>query len=431
MGSIELVLLFILLILSAFFSGAETALMSVNKVEIRHLRQEGDLKAKIVDELLNRPDKLLITILIGNNLVNIAASSIATALATEAFGDKGVGIAIGAVTLFVLIFGEITPKSFANKEATLFSMKVARYIQICYYLLAPLIKPLTFLTNFMMRRNEDDSIDKKSFVNEDKIRKFLAVGEREGTIESDEKKMINSIFEFDDTLVKEIMVPRIDMICVEINDTSEKLIDIIIDKGFSRIPVYNETIDNIVGVVYAKDLLLLLKKEKFEADIKEIMRPAYYIPATKEVDSLLSELRKEKIHMAIVLDEYGGTDGLVTIEDLLEEIVGDIQDEYDKETKLIKEIDKGEILVDGRVDIDEINELLEIDLPEEDYETISGFILSKLGYVPDEGEEIEYQNLKVVVQKIVRRRISEVRLKRLNKVVLEEIQEDEDVKADT
>ncbi|MCK8826983.1 hemolysin family protein [Natroniella acetigena] len=431
MGAIELVLLFILLILSAFFSGAETALMSVNKVEIRHLRQEGDSQAKIVDELLNRPDKLLITILIGNNLVNIAASSIATALATEAFGDKGVGIAIGAVTLFVLIFGEITPKSFANKEATLFSMKVARYIQVCYYLLAPLIKPLTILTNFMMRRNKDDSVDKNSFVNEDKIRKFLAVGEREGTIESDEKKMINSIFEFDDTLVKEIMVPRIDMVCIEINDTSEKLIDIIIDNGFSRIPVYNETIDNIVGVVYAKDLLLLLKKERFKADIKEIMRPAYYIPAIKEVDSLLSELRKEKIHMAIVLDEYGGTDGLVTIEDLLEEIVGDIQDEYDKERKLIKEIDEDEILVDGRVDIDEINELLEIDLPEEDYETISGFILSKLGYVPDEAEEIEYQNLKIIVQKIVRRRISEVRLKRLNQVVLEEIQEDEDVKGDT
>ncbi|WP_027338659.1 hemolysin family protein [Halonatronum saccharophilum] len=410
---IELLILLVLLVLSGFFSGAETALMSVDKVEIRHLKQEGNKKAAVVDRLLSTPDRLLITILVGNNLVNIAASSIATALATEVFGAKGVGIAIGIVTFFVLVFGEITPKSFAKKEATKISMKIAKYIEVIYYLLAPIIKLLAILTNLFMKDKHDNKQRRKPFVSEEEIRRFLAVGEREGVIETDEKQMINSIFEFDDTNVKEIMVPRIHMVCVEINDPLEKLIDTVIDLGFSRIPVYNETVDNIVGVVYAKDLLLMLKNDNFESDIQKIMRPAYYIPESKKVDNLLTELRKEKIHMAIILDEYGGTAGLVTIEDLLEEIVGDIQDEYDEEENMIKVISTEEIQVDGRVDIDEINDILEIDLPEEDYETISGFILSMLGYVPKTGEKLNFENLEISVEKVIQRRISKVRIKKM------------------
>lgn len=410
---IESASLVVLLFLSAFFSGSETALMSVDRVKIRHLMQEGNQKAKIVDRLWSRPDRLLVTILLGNNLVNIAASSIATVLAIDIFGTKGVGIATGLVTLFVLIFGEITPKSFANKEAEKFSMKVARYIEIFYYILSPVIELLTFITDFMIKKTGDGKRNKeKPFVSEEVIRRFLAVGEREGIIESDEKQMINSIFEFDDTSVKEIMVPRIDMICVEINSSLNQLINIVIDMGLSRIPVYNGTIDNIVGLVYAKDLLNLLKNDAVEDDIQKIMRPAYYIPESKKVNNLLTELRKEKIHMAIILDEYGGTAGLVTIEDLLEEIVGDIQDEYDEEESLIKMINEDEILIDGRADIDEINELLDISLPEEDYETISGFILSMLGYVPENDEGIEFENLEIIVEKVTQRRISKVRIKR-------------------
>ncbi len=407
----EIASLFILLLLSGFFSGSETALMAVNKVEIRHLKQEGNSQAAVVDRLLRNPDRLLTTILVGNNLVNIAASSFATALATDIFGAKGVGIAIGGATLFVLVFGEITPKSFANKNSTKFSMKVARYIEVFYYLLAPLIKALTILTNFVTNKTSADR-GKKPFVSEEEIRRFLTVGEREGVIETDEKQMINSIFEFDDTSVKEIMVPRIHMVCVEINDALDDLIDIIINMGLSRIPVYNDTVDNIVGVVYAKDLLPLLKEKGYDVNIQRIMRPAYYIPETKKVDNLLSELRKEKIHMAIILDEYGGTAGLVTIEDLLEEIVGDIQDEYDEEEKMIKIISEDEIEVDGRVDIDEINEILDISLPEEDYETISGFVLSMLGYVPKTGEGMEFDNLDITIEKVLQRRIAKVRIKR-------------------
>ncbi|TDX51061.1 hemolysin family protein [Orenia marismortui] len=421
---IEGISLLILLLLSGFFSSSETALMSVDKIEIRHLKQEGNKKAMVVDRLLNKPNQLLTTILVGNNLVNIAASSIATALAIDIFGTKGVGIATGVVTLFVLIFGEITPKSFANKESEKVSMMVARYIELFYYLLAPLIKFLTIVTSFVMKKSGANQMP-KPFVSEEEIRRFLAVGEQEGVIETDEKQMINSIFEFDDTNVKEIMVPRIHMACVEINDSLDELIDIIINLGYSRIPVYNDTVDNIVGVVYAKDLLNLLKKDNYEVDIQKIMRPAYYIPETKKVDNLLTEFRKEKIHMAIILDEYGGTAGLVTIEDLLEEIVGDIQDEYDEEEKWIKVFNEDEILIDGRVDIDEINEILEIDLPEEDYETISGFILSMLGYVPKAGEWIEFENLKIVVEKVIQRRISKVRIKRVKEKVVVNNQEED------
>ncbi|AGB41795.1 CBS domain-containing protein [Halobacteroides halobius DSM 5150] len=407
---IEPVIFFLCLGGSAFFSGSETALMSVNRIEIRHLKQEGDKKAAILEKLLSTPDRLIATILVGNNLVNIAASSIATKLAIDIFGNAGVGIATGVVTLLLLVFGEITPKSIANSKALKFSMTVARPIEICYYLFYPVVKILNIITS-VLTGNRGQKATTKPFISEERIRRYLTVGEKEGVIETDEKQMINSIFEFDDTRVKEILVPRIDMICVEVNDSIEELIDIVVDMGLSRIPVYNDTVDNIVGIVYAKDLLPLLTEDNHQMNIQKIMRPAFYVPETKKVDNLLSELKKEKIHMAIILDEYGGTAGLVTIEDLLEEIVGDIQDEYDEEEKLIKMLEDDELLVDGRVDIDEINEVLGIDLPEEDYETISGFILSMLGYVPDNGERIEFEDLTVSAEEVVQRRISKVRIK--------------------
>ncbi|MGM0471617.1 MAG: hemolysin family protein [Bacillota bacterium] len=406
----DLLLLGLLFILSGFFSGSETALMSVNRVKIRHLAQEGDSKAQVVDRLLDQPNKLLTTILVGNNLVNVAASSIATALAIEIFGSKGVGIATGGVTLFILVFGEITPKSFATQNSELASKWVAKYIRIFSYLLYPFIKVLTLITNFMIRALGGRPQQSEPFVTEEEIKKFVHVGEQEGVIESDEKEMINSIFDFDDTIVKEIMMPRIDMVCVEMNTSMEDLIEIIVDFGYSRIPVYNETVDNIIGIVYAKDLLTFLGCGE-ETSLKKIMRPAYYVPETKEIDVLLTELRKERIHMAVVLDEYGGTAGLVTIEDLLEEIVGDIQDEYDEEENWVEVISESEIIVDARIDIDEVNDILDIDLPEEDYETVGGLVLSILGSVPQEGEVLEFENLKFIIESVIQRRISKVKIK--------------------
>ncbi len=421
-GLVEPLGMIILLLLSGFFSGSEIALMSVNKVEIRHLKQEGNVKAKIVDRLLDRSDRLLVTILVGNNLVNVGASAVATKIATEMFGSKGVGIATGVVTLLLLVFGEITPKSIANNKARKFSMAVARPIEICYYLFYPIVVTLNLLTQ--MVSGEDENYHNKPFISEERIRRYVSVGEEEGVIESDEKRMINSIFEFDDTIVKEIMVPRIDMVCVEVNDSLDKLKDLVIEKGLSRIPVYNDTVDHIVGIVYAKDLLPLLKDNTPAMDIQKIMRPAYYVPETKKVDNLLSELKNKQIHMAVILDEYGGTAGLVTIEDLLEEIVGEIHDEYDEEEKMIKRENEEEAVVDGRVDIDKLNKVLDLSLPEENYETISGFVLSMLGYVPQAGEKIMLEDLEIIVEEVIQRRISKVRVKKL--VVSEAAEEEED-----
>lgn len=405
---INLLALIVLIILSAFFSGSETALMSVNRVRIRELANRGDKKAKLVDNLLNNHTRLLTTILIGNNLVNIAASAIATSLAITLFGSKGVGIATGVVTLVVLIFGEITPKSIGNKRAVRFSKFVAPYIYWLERILSPLISFLALLIRFFIGER---NLISTPFLSEEEIRRFVNVSEEEGIIKKTERKMINSIFEFDDTTVKEVMVPRIDMVCINEDVELSECIRLAVEKGHSRIPVYQETVDRITGVIYVKDLLKLLTESDRKVSLTDFLRPAYFIPESKKISQLLAEMKKKKVHMAIVLDEYGGTAGLITIEDLLEEIVGDIQDEYDLEPKQIEMINERELLVDGRVDLDELNEILPEPLMEdEDYETISGFILYKLGYLPGEGEKIELDDLIIQVDEIREHSIRKIRI---------------------
>lgn len=408
---LHLAFLVVLLMFSAFFSGSETALMVSNRVKIKELSQEGNKKARTAEGLLKYPERLLTTILVGNNLVNIAASSIATSLAITFFGGKGVGIATGVMTVLVLIFGEIIPKSFSAQKPEKVAIQVSPYIKTLEIILTPVIKIFVWLTRKVNALGGVQPGAQKPYVTEEEILRYIHVGEREGIIERKEKEMINSIFEFGDTMVKEVMVPRIDIVAVEVNTPLSVLLNLFREKGHSRIPVYRETIDNIIGMVYAKDLLNFMGEGlENRVEIKEIMREPYYVPETKRVDQLLSELQKERVHMAIVLDEYGGTAGIVTIEDLIEEIVGEIQDEYDKEEREIEFLNEGEIIVDGRVDIDELNDLLEISLPAEDYETISGFILSRLGYLPEEGEELQFDDLRLRVDRVENHRIMKIRL---------------------
>jgi putative hemolysin len=406
----ESVLLLILVILSAFFSGSETALMSVNRVRIRELSNQGDKNARLVDKLLQNHTRLLTTILIGNNLVNIAASSIATALAIDIFGNKGVGIATGIVTFIILIFGEITPKSIATNRSVKYSKIAAPILYWLELLFYPLINFFVIIIKLFIGKGNMFS---SNYLSEKEIRRFVNVSEKEGVIKKTEKKMINSVFEFDDTIVKEVMVPRIDMVCVEENINLNKLIELAVKKGHSRIPIYRETIDKISGIIYVKDLLnLLLNKKDHEIiSITNFKRTAYFIPESKKINQLLAEMKKLKIHIAIVLDEYGGTSGLITIEDLLEEIVGDIQDEYDLEPKQVEFLGKNEMIIDARIDIGELNEILpEPILDEENYETISGFILYQLGHLPVEGEKIELDGLTIVIEKTSEHRIEKVKL---------------------
>lgn len=404
----SLIFLGLLFFLSAFFSGSETALMSVNRVRIRELTQQGDKKAILVDNLIKDQTKLLTTILIGNNLVNIAASAIATSLAIDLFGDAGVGIATGVVTLIVLIFGEITPKSIGGKKAVAFSKFVAPYLYWLEKILMPVISLFTMLVRVFIG---EEKLISASFLSEEEIRRFVNVSESEGVIKKTERKMINSIFEFDDTTVKEVMIPRIDMVSINQEASLANFISLAVEKGHSRIPVYQDTIDRISGVIYVKDLLGLFNAPERDRSLSEFIRPAYFIPESKKINQLLAEMKKKKIHLAIVLDEYGGTSGLITIEDLIEEIVGDIQDEYDLEPKQIELLNERELLVDARIDLGELNEFLPEPLPEEeDYETISGFILYQLGYLPQAGERIELDGLSIEITKINEHRIEKVKI---------------------
>lgn len=405
---IELIALFVLVVLSAFFSGSETAFMSVNRIKIKEKVQRGDEHADRVDKLLQNQTKLLTTILIGNNLVNIAASSIATALAIELFGSKGVGIATGVVTLLILIFGEITPKSLGNNRSIDFAKAAALPLFYLEKILAPFIYLFTKVVNLFVK---DKSLISSAFLSEEEIRRFVEVSHREGVIKETEQEMIQSVFDFDDTLVKEIMVPRIDIVCIEKDASLEDLINLGVDKGHSRIPVYEESIDNIIGLIYIKDLLELLVKKKNDVQIKEFVKPIYFIPEGKPINQLLSEMKERKEHMAVVVDEYGGTAGLITIEDLLEEIVGDIQDEFDLEKSYIEVIDDNKLLLDGRVDIEELNKYLDKPLAEsDDYETVSGLVLYYLNRLPIQGERLELEDITFIVESIIDNRIRKIKL---------------------
>lgn len=405
--AIQIILLIILFFLSAFFSGSETAFMAVSRVKLKDRVNEGDKKARVADELLQDEIRLLSTILIGNNLVNVAASAIATSIAIEVFGSRGVGIATGVMTLLILVFGEITPKSLGNNKSLAYAIKVAPLLIWVEKIFAPFVIFFSWLIRIIIGA---ENVMSSAFLSEEEIRRFVNVSEKEGAIKEVESEMIQSIFDFDDILVREIMVPRTDMVCVENTTPVQEVVELAVKHGYSRIPVFEDSIDEITGLVYVKDLLIMLLEKK-EYTLEEFIKPIYFIPESKPINKLLNEMKRRKEHMAIVLDEYGGTAGLITIEDLLEEIVGDIQDEFDPERKEIEPLSGNELLVDGRVDIDKINEYLDQPLGDgETYETISGYILYKLGYLPREGESIQEEGLEIKVVSTTGHRIKKVRL---------------------
>lgn len=412
---IKICILLLLLCLSGFFSGAETGLASLNKIKIKKMQQEEIHGAERLEIFLKKPNRVLSTILIGNNIVNISASALATSIATELFRAKGMAIAIGIMTFLVLLFGEITPKTYAVNNSEKVSLWVARPIEILSVVLYPVVRLLSYITNIIIKILGGDIKGPSPFVTEEEIMTLMDVGQEEGLIERQEREMIDSIFEFDDIRVEEVMVPRIDIVGIEANSSFMEVLDMIIKFGHSRIPVYEKTIDHIIGVVYAKDLLSFFKKEALEVSMREIMRSTYFVPETKKVNDLLTNLQAKKIHMAIVVDEYGGTAGLITIEDVIEEIVGDILDEYDIEEEHIKILDEGLIICDGRTDIEAINEvLIHTKIPEEEFETISGFIFDLIGRVPYQGEMISYKDLKIKILEMGEQRISKIKIEQLH-----------------
>ncbi len=423
------ILLFSLLLgLSALFSGAETAFFSLPASVIERFKHGASRSEQRVAQLLQHPRQLLITIVIGNTIVNITTASVAAILTTQI--GHGLGwnehvvliVDVLVVTFVLLIVSEILPKIVAVRSAEKFSKRISSFIQFFYFLFYPLTYLLAQFTHLLQNRLglQEDKIQ----ITEEELLALAEVGEEYGTLEEEEREIIHSIFEFGETTVKEIMVPRTDMVCVEVSTPYTELLKIVRGKLHSRIPIYKERIDNIIGILYIKDLLpyLYSKKKDKKLDLTKLIRSPYFVPEQKKISELLKEFQKNRIHMALVVDEYGGIAGLVTLEDIIEEIVGEIQDEYDRETPLITQIDENTFVVDGRIQLEELNEELHLNLPEEGgIETISGFIFNLMGSVPQEKESVRYNGYLFTVEKVVKNRIKKVRIEKVQPGMKENI----------
>jgi putative hemolysin len=371
----QIFILVVLLLFSGFFSSAETALFSISRVKARHLGKMAGKTNLLIMRMKEDPNRLLATILIGNNLVNIGASSLATALALDYFQDQAVGIATGAMTFLILVFGEILPKSIATRNNILISRIVILPIFWLSILFFPLIKFLDFIPKLTGK------IKKTPTVTEEELMTFVEVVEEEGEIKEEEKELIHNIFEFDDTNAYEIMTPRADMYVVDVDD--ELRVDEIVKSGFSRIPVIRGDIDHVVGILNIKDLFMRHATANAPLNVRELMQPPYFVPENKKLDSLLRQFKRRKSHLAIVVDEHGGVAGLITLEDVLEEIVGEISDETDKVEARIVRLKNKEWIVLGKTDVEEVNEKIPMEIPEsKEYDTFSGFVLNQIGKIP-------------------------------------------------
>ena len=406
---IQLLILILLIGLSAFFSSAETALTTVNKIRIRNLAEAGDKSAVTLTKVLEDQGKMLSAILVGNNVVNLTASSMSTTLAMNIWSNKAVGVATGVLTLVILVFGEISPKTISTLYSEKISLKYAKFIYLFMTVMTPVIYAVNVLSSGFLRLVHVDPNRKQEAITEDELRTIVEVSHEEGVIESEEKKIINNVFDFGDSVAKDIMVPRIDMAMVEVDATYDELIDIFREEKYTRMPVYEETTDNVIGIINMKDVLLIDRNEEFH--IRDLLREPLYTYEYKNTAELMVEMRQTSNNMIIVLDEYGATAGMITLEDLLEEIVGEIRDEYDEdeEQELVK-VGPGEYVVEGSMKLDDLNDQLELELESEDYDSIGGLIIGQLDRLPEEGESVVCDGISLVVDRLDKNRIDRVHM---------------------
>ncbi len=406
---IQLLILILLIGLSAFFSSAETALTTVNKIRIRNLAEAGDKSAVTLTKVLEDQGKMLSAILVGNNVVNLTASSMSTTLAMNIWSNKAVGIATGVLTLVILVFGEITPKTISTLYSEKISLKYAKIIYLFMTVMTPVIYAVNVLSSGFLRLVHVDPNRKQEAITEDELRTIVEVSHEEGVIESEEKKIINNVFDFGDSVAKDIMVPRIDMAMVEVGATYDELIDIFREEKYTRMPVYEETTDNVIGIINMKDVLLIDRNEEFH--VRDLLREPLYTYEYKNTAELMVEMRQTSNNMIIVLDEYGATAGMITLEDLLEEIVGEIRDEYDEdEEQELVEVGPGEYVVEGSMKLDDLNDLLDLELESEDYDSIGGLIIGQLDRLPEEGESVVCDGIRLVVDRLDKNRIDRVHM---------------------
>lgn len=407
-GVIQALCLIALIILSGFFSSAETALTTCNRVRMRSLEEEGNKRAAIVNKILRNYSKMLSTILIGNNIVNLSASAIATTLAMRI--HLAVGIATGILTLIVLICGEITPKTWAMINSEKLSLAYCKVIYLLMFALTPLIFIIDNMAKGLMFILRIDSDKKPEAMTESELKTYVDVSHEDGVIESDEREMIYNVFDFSDAVAKDIMIPRINMVTVNVDDTYETVLSAFREHMYTRLPVYENENDNIIGVINIKDFILVDEKEKFS--IRDSLREAHYTYEFKKIDDLMEEMRKKTLNVAFVLNEYGSTVGMITLEDLLEELVGEIRDEYDEdEEDFIKALDEHTYLVEGSMKLDDINDALGTKLENEDYDSIGGLIIGQLDRLPEDDEEVTLDDgTRLKVQGIDQNRVLKVKM---------------------
>lgn len=388
--AIRIIILIILLCLSAFFSSAETALTTANRIHMRSLAEQGNPRAAVVLRITNDSGKMLSAILIGNNIVNLSASSIATTLALRLFGSKAAGIATGILTILILIFGEISPKTMATIRAEKISLRYCRIILVLMTVMTPVIFVINTLAMAFLRLLGVDPSEKNRAMTESELRTIVNVGHESGVIEQEEKDMINNVFDFGDSEAKEIMVPRIDMTFIQADSSYEDVLEVYKEDKFTRLPVYEETTDNVIGILNVKDLLLC---DRTNFDLHSLMREPYFTYEHKSTAELLVDMKNSSINAAIVLDEYGATAGLITVEDLIEEIVGEIRDEYDyDEEDPVQKISDMEYLVEGSMNLEDLSDQLHLELESDDYDSIGGYMIGLLDHLPKIGESVVTPN---------------------------------------
>ena len=414
-SAIQLLVIMILLGLSAFFSSAETALMACNKIRMKNLAEDGNRKAAKVLQVTENQPKMLSAILIGNNLVNLSASALATVFATNTFGSGAVGLSTGILTLLVLLFGEITPKGIASQKSDDIALAYAGYVYLLMQILTPVIYCINLLSKGVQRLLRIDLSKKQDAITEEELRTLVDMGHEEGVIETDEKKMITNVFDFGDQVAKDIMIPRVEMTCVDVETDFQEVLEIFRKERYTRMPVYEEDTDNIIGILNIKDVFLKGQERNFS--LRSLMRQPLFTFELKKVSKLLNEMRKSSSNVAIVLNEYGSCVGMITLEDMLEEIVGDIHDEYDEEEE--EEIGKirisdHEYLVEGSMKLNDLNEILGTELESEDYDSIGGYLTGLFEHLPNKGEAVIEGGLKFVVEAANDTRVEKVRIFKLD-----------------
>jgi len=412
-----LIVIFCLLLI-ALLSGSEVAFIAVNRIKLRHLIEKGSSSAKIVQKMREEPDRFFSAVILSGNLFTILATSIGTAMAMKFFGDgSGIIFATVVMTFLTVIFGELTPKTFAVSHAERIALAMARPLDLYIKLISPVVWVFNKLSNLIIRGLGGGKEPPSPFLTEEEMKSMISIGEEEGAIEKEEKEMLHNVFEFGDTGVGEAMVPRTEIVSISEDAIVADVLNLVSEKGYSRYPVIKETVDNIIGLLYVKDILRGMAEEDVSAKtpIKGFIRDAYYIPASKMVTALLDEMQKHKFHIAIVLDEHGGTAGLITLEDIMEEIVGGLQDEFEtmEADKEVEVLDERTFVVSGFTGINEVNELIGVDISSKEFNTIGGFLFGLFGHLPKSGEQIRYQDLRFLILEMEGRKIEKIKITKL------------------